>query len=535
MPDDSSGFRRRLRSVLNVRERLRRRPPLLRSADVDVIALQLPAEVLAYIFALLDFDNRLTATHICQKWRASSLAFPADLWSSVRTIGLHRDAFRAQLERSQGVPLTVAIFCFSKGRGFFKTSLDDLLTHMRHVRHLAIRLDFQQGSKRRDPFKGYGAALVDFLRAANAPILQTLVLDIGSRRYGDDITLPQDLFRRSAPLLRTVVLRGTILLPPTCPAVVDVKHLSLSLKTEKDVEVLERLCSFAHLQDLCIDSSHAGWDTSIWRVPAEPVLLLRSLHYVGPIFSSVGDIIATYSSLRLANFLCMSYYEGVFAQTLPPHGEGCAQMAVYRLASGIPGFDIRVQQDDGRYVSITGVPQHGFLAGDLFTHVQDLTLAEAWLLDQQTELVLPNVRRLTVILMHLHDVCHLFVADGGYARGAGLFSGAREARFAICPRLETLVIAAGERLLQRWAISPLELLLFVQCGLAFGTPTIPRLVLRGVELLAHLPAMHAQLMDMVDEVHIEDPLPAHHLEDAARHDALWSLDGLFEIGFWSRC
>lgn len=492
--------------------------PATSTLPPEAIASLLPAELLASVFALLDFNERIQSSHVCCNWRTASLSFPAELWSSIKTTGQRRGVFRAQLERARHVPVSVTISGVSTRKNLFADVLKHLVLHMPHTRHLAVTL--KKSSDRFNCSKTDRAALVQFLRLTRAPALETLAVCVNGDTWEPDdyVALPQDLFRVSAPRLRTVILGGTLHLPTVCPVTASVANLSLSLYTTNGDECLERLSIFPRLENVRINDGNTLFSD---RPPTSsgPALTLRSLYYNG---WSLGPWLSRAVSLRSAESLWMSHYPGVFYDTLPAHDNFYADLAIHPAGSSY--FRAQVLLDDGRYIGVTAIPAWEPFDFNILARVQRLALPEALISSSEFEVALPNVHALTIILMPHDPLGH----TPPLARRSGLFNGERDARVFNCPHLSTLTIAAQEiawgypsAINARWTISSAELAYIIQCGLTFDTPRLPLLMLRGVELLRHLPAIHSQLLDMVDEIRIDGTKLPTTLDGAHRAEDFW--------------
>lgn len=94
---------------------------------------RLPAEVSCSIFEQLSFAERISATHICKRWRRIALGH-GWLWSRIRC----RDAgtLATLLERSHGVPVDVQVTDISPSN--YEEIVSLIGAHLGHLRLLAL-------------------------------------------------------------------------------------------------------------------------------------------------------------------------------------------------------------------------------------------------------------------------------------------------------------------------------------------------------------------------------------------------------------
>lgn len=284
------------------------------------LASQLPADVLLLVFSQLDYGDRVSTTHVCSHWRYASLAFPSELWSYVATKGRAR-SFYAQLERAGNVPLTISIHCTTRHSYLLRDALKALAPRMSHVRHLAITLERRHTRiKSLEKYEPSVTVLMGFLRQTEAPILQALALCIRPDHWSqevDSVALPQDLFRGSAPQLRTLMLKGQYHLPEMCPAISNIVNLSLSLKANQTIGDLtfRRLRMFLRLENLCLDRTDMAYIDG-GPHPGLP-LHVRTLRIVGE-----GQGLRHRVSLTSPASIWKQYSRGIFADVVPPTSSG---------------------------------------------------------------------------------------------------------------------------------------------------------------------------------------------------------------------
>ncbi|KZV99591.1 hypothetical protein EXIGLDRAFT_724609 [Exidia glandulosa HHB12029] len=482
------------------------------SIVVTSIGAQIPPEILFIVFSLLDFDDRLRASHTCSSWCFAAQAYP-QLWASIVTKGRRRGAFAYWLERARHVPLTIALSCRSY-RCFFQESLQHLVQHMPRVKVLAIAVD--KGIHKGNCGQYNAAALTQFLCSARALALEsfTLVVRAGS------IALPEELFALNAPHLRSLGLQGGISIPRVCPAVALVSTLSISLKFSDDQapETIDHLRIFSSLAHLRTDDLSA--QTLPSGGPGTP-LHLQSLWFIG---RCLGPWLSEHAHLNRVPSLWMSHYPGIFGDIMPPHGSQCARIAVYPSGSK-SRIDVQALLHDGRYLSVTNDPLRHRLNSNQFTSVEQLTIPSDWIIFAGTsEVELPCLRTLTIALVSVGDSPPL---------NSSLFSGVGERRVLNCPLLNTLVIAtqlsrygrSATTSAVRCTISYGHVFPLITRTLQFTTEKLSVLKLRGVELDPS--SAEDRLHTLVDDIQTDkNPLPWHWMDGAHRPNDVWDMPHL---------
>ncbi|EJD39796.1 hypothetical protein AURDEDRAFT_171067 [Auricularia subglabra TFB-10046 SS5] len=154
--------------------------------------LVLPTELLNDCFRQLDFDDRLTVSHVSRAWRRIALCDPL-LWNHTTTLGRYRRANAAKLRelliRSDPWPFSVTAassFAFpSIPRKFFRV----LLIHMHRMEHLTLL--------------SLPSEMIQVLFGYDAPILRSFIWGAG----GEKCSLPMGWGLKHAPVLETLCLK----------------------------------------------------------------------------------------------------------------------------------------------------------------------------------------------------------------------------------------------------------------------------------------------------------------------------------------
>lgn len=206
----------------------------------------LPAELLSTVFHQLPADtDRLRVSQACRQWRAVAHD-DATLWTE-QTLAHAGDAavacFGPRLDLTKGAPLTLDLSLrdhrsnprlLSEAR--IPALAETLGRHMHHVRELKTKLHTRVDAER------FLAAL-----SVEAPDLETLHLVNLSGSGAGALALPADMFKGSAPRLRTAVLERFALPPdvesiPSWRAVQDLAYNAPDRFNPTDIDVLMRSC-----------------------------------------------------------------------------------------------------------------------------------------------------------------------------------------------------------------------------------------------------------------------------------------------------
>ncbi|KZV89304.1 hypothetical protein EXIGLDRAFT_838612 [Exidia glandulosa HHB12029] len=162
----------------------------------------LPAEIFIDILSWTTFDDVVSATHVCQFWRATALS-NASLWASMinrHTPFSYLTPSEDFLNRTKDTPLDLNL------RIRRPPSVEVLEKHLRHTRSLTLSVDYD--------FGGMGTSnnvitLLLYALRHPAPLLEQLSLSFehpASR--GEFPSIPIDLFAGMAPRLHTVTAVG---------------------------------------------------------------------------------------------------------------------------------------------------------------------------------------------------------------------------------------------------------------------------------------------------------------------------------------
>ncbi|KZV98569.1 hypothetical protein EXIGLDRAFT_746571 [Exidia glandulosa HHB12029] len=166
-------------------------------------ATRVVPEIMCEIFAYLSFEDRISTSHVCHKWRDASLAFPARLWSTVPDTTRLRD-MESLLARTgaRGLPVDL-MRVYRDGSDQIPSDFGAkiIASHMFHIRTLKLCMgacSFDQVCK-----------LADALHTA-APLVRTFcLLSLPYNANEDRMFLAwQNVFAGNAPLLQHVELHN---------------------------------------------------------------------------------------------------------------------------------------------------------------------------------------------------------------------------------------------------------------------------------------------------------------------------------------
>ena len=157
-----------------------------------------PSEVLAGIFSLLSIrawnegegiSAWIHVTHVCRRWRETALNYPP-LWTHINftkltSVGMAETLFRAKLG-----PLHLEAHLRKRSANRFEVIGRKLTDHISHTRHLRI--------------SGCDPSIVIKWLITPTPDLESLTL---SYTGADHVTVPDNLFKCTAPSLTTLQLR----------------------------------------------------------------------------------------------------------------------------------------------------------------------------------------------------------------------------------------------------------------------------------------------------------------------------------------
>ncbi|KZV98571.1 hypothetical protein EXIGLDRAFT_832126 [Exidia glandulosa HHB12029] len=109
--------------------------------EAHSLVSRVPPEVLCSIFSYLSLGERISASHVCHSWRNASLAFPANLWSSIPSTS-RLNVMGPLLARTAALDIPVDLMGVHLDDYSRAVQISDLLkSHMHHIRTLRISID----------------------------------------------------------------------------------------------------------------------------------------------------------------------------------------------------------------------------------------------------------------------------------------------------------------------------------------------------------------------------------------------------------
>ncbi|EJD39771.1 hypothetical protein AURDEDRAFT_128106 [Auricularia subglabra TFB-10046 SS5] len=296
------------------------------SASNDLI-WSIPDEILALSFTFLPFSDRISASHVSQRWRRIALAHPA-IWAHLHFIGVtppkKLKLIRMALSRSGCHPVDLDLIIHTDRSGILEECLRH---HMHHIR--TVDGDLPRGS---------------FPLSLCAPSLETLTgLDY-------HVDLPNDFLGGKCGRLCTLRSRS-ISLPTTCPALSTVQSLILDGPVNPEsAQTFRRLfCLFPNLRSLCLDDLQHDFVNFLPQGPAPASLASLTLESFNPNY----DVTPHYNAWRTDNLRDVSLrHDPHVAAHLDQLFSGAIRLTV-AIDSFLDSIDVVADCPGGRTHSIS--------------------------------------------------------------------------------------------------------------------------------------------------------------------------------------
>lgn len=201
---------------------------------------------------------------------------------------------------------------------------------------------------------------------APAPILRSLDISLNMYLPDEDdwseqpiATLPSNLFAGNAPMLSSVVFRGTVCLPMRCKALNNVTVLRLRFETRgattRELSALDGLCPNLRALDMYSDEQPA--------LPSTPSSLklsslsIRIRAYQQPAEVAAERILRHFSYQTIRSVTC-SYFAGWFDRFWPPDTQD--RSGPYTLSKP-DRFSLTVVDKAERSITVVGIPRNAAL------------------------------------------------------------------------------------------------------------------------------------------------------------------------------
>ncbi|KZV99581.1 hypothetical protein EXIGLDRAFT_724604 [Exidia glandulosa HHB12029] len=435
---------RTLRRALNVQGPSKHLQDSGHNEGSSVTPWSLPPELLCSIFLLLDYEDRLVASHVCKYWRDVSFSYPAALWSTITTCGLVKGAVRAHLERARDAP-ELSVRVYSQTLRTLVECIHELSSHMPRVRHLAIVV--AHAGRPRNVITAAlahhdasNAMVEDALRGLAAPALHSLIL---AGRNLDDISILGE-FLGGAPNLRALNVSGSFrLTPEACRNVTGVETLVISVHKGRlwaTAECIPALPQLRHLH-VTILREPGTTDLIVSQTPLSSFApSLQSLYVVG---NSYVPAFARRFSLRAVRSLRLDYQAGILEDIV----RSDTTMSGYVNVSLVDS-----KSRDGASIFISSFPtRSAAMPHEIFESAREVTLSESWLLTYQDVPHLGTVEILTLVLgSNYSEPRPLMQSHAFETAPPTLFSVEPMRPVFDCPSLATLILEARPEILTRY-------------------------------------------------------------------------------------
>ncbi|KZV90772.1 hypothetical protein EXIGLDRAFT_720085 [Exidia glandulosa HHB12029] len=469
---------------------------------------RLPAELLAIIFARLDYYDRISPSHVCRIWRSISLSFPSALWSNITSSCTVTGALREKLHRSQGVPVQLVV---RPKFWLVEDTIWAVVEHLAHIESLDIHLDDDS-----IPSEADTAAAVSVVQAlrAPAPLLTTLRINIDDNfsceippPHSQSMYLPFDLFAGNAPRLRRLYIGVGFVVPSYCAALRTLTHLDC---TCKDVAsgVLESLDqSFPNLQTLVLSYLYC-----------HGVLLRPSRLQLEQFELMTWDrLVVDHFGIPRIKHVGTFPYDGWFDDFSAACGDdGPGQLTGCALCFDHLHFKVWDDATGNSFYlwHIGSFSFHRDVAYPprLWDNLQSFVVNETAIVKNEFPL-LPQMQHLNVIVL---DALQYY--DARYPRSStGVFVVTRDLDPIRCPALRTLTIARldpGARVGHEvdrlddsrvyMALACEDVANFIRTSLQFDTPRLQSLMFLGVDIIFDTESCFVALVEAADVVQVRE-------------------------------
>ncbi|KZW02970.1 hypothetical protein EXIGLDRAFT_828751 [Exidia glandulosa HHB12029] len=471
---------------------------------------RLPTDLLASIFEeFLPLSDCIAITHVCQAWRDLLLCHSPLSWSAIDGKGLPRGALAELLSRSASADLRLKVCIDSEN---WEESSICIHTHLWRCTYLKVTVTENVSTE------GAHALLEGLCRPA--PRLRTF------KFFDDYLRLNAlqsgSLFDGQAPNLRLLKFCADIRQIGHGDIFRNVTRLVFARPLETTIEDVAYIAScFPQLQALAIDLD--DWKTSTSPEGAVPVVLPASLTDLLIIWTnSSSDPLPLLSRLEHRSIPRLQVrhrylpdaeaVEELLQQVLP--SKNLASMSLY--PSGIETSLNLILSDKGKDFAlndervVTRIPRWTRPRG--FDRITSLALGESVFVVHEDNVSLPLLTQLTILMLE-RDEYAMFAEDSAF-----LWPRSQDESLTFsCPELRLLRIRAGAA--DNTCVAPEVIHEFATCHLEYAAPSLQRLELCGVDLLAHVPGEVAKLVALADDFQIVPARP-------------WELWGVEDICSW---
>ncbi|KZV85555.1 hypothetical protein EXIGLDRAFT_699391 [Exidia glandulosa HHB12029] len=468
--------------------------------------LLLPAELLLAVFAHLPLASRITATHVCWRWRDAALAAPALLWSQIVSKGSRPGALEAQLARAGNVKIDLQLVVPEHG---YEIMVAAAAEHLHKVRSLSYSasIDGYFASRR---IAGWKECVVGLL---SCPVPTLEVLHIGLL-YDQ---LPTPLFSGQCPKLRHVSLRSTSFKTPyvVVPSVTLLEYSSYTLDRGKLRAIASMFTSTTALR-LHYASHHDLLTTDTSMLDLFPSLEYLSVQLTGT-RDSVRSSKILFELLRHKDIRTIEIHSQVLSKrdddfmllvgTLVDALQ-TPQQLTFASVGDFCTVAVRLTDSRGFSRMLRSYPCNSLLIEPVLSHITTLEVTEIDAIPNFVGVRLPFLHTLTVYL--LFPVSHT-VDD--IAELSIFLPAPRQPQAIDCPMLRRLRLSTlvSKDICPSYGgiptLSPEMICDFVQQCLRTSRPLLDVLSFHGVVILQHVPENVAAMLLLAQDVQFH-PAPS---------------------------
>ncbi|KZV87666.1 hypothetical protein EXIGLDRAFT_723426 [Exidia glandulosa HHB12029] len=460
-------------------------------ADHRPCTRRLPPEVLCTIFELLNFGDRVLATHICRYWRETSLNAPATLWSHIVTHGRKSGVFLAQLERARSVPVYIRAEPAEK---LIAETMLAIQLHMAHIVELSVTCTGNNGVDGIP--RGIALLILDALRRP-APLLTDLSLTVFDETFMDETLshcVPEDFLGENAPLLQNIYLCGSLHVPARCDAFQAVTVVNYDAHAPPSgMSLVEFDQLFPSLEEL--DFCGQGFTIP----PGVRSVHAGRLRFLGSLTDDLPAACFTYYGCHEIPRVFCGYIDGWDWLDFFLCG---GRREVRALCIGSGGRHWKIFDTEDRAFDVINLIPSSWPQPSSMRSLTALCLLEVDLTEGNVQFVppLPTVSSLTIILLP-------YTGPWGepYAEPPNIFTWPFCVAEIHVPSLRKLQLAqcgANGRAdcFLPAVVAPDDIIRFINACLVFDASRLDEVVLRQVDLYAGIPSAIGELLERVASV-----------------------------------
>ncbi|KZW03127.1 hypothetical protein EXIGLDRAFT_701690 [Exidia glandulosa HHB12029] len=472
----------------------------------------LPDELLCNIFVYLEFAERITSTHVCQRWRAVSLDAPGQLWNEVASSARRLGVLEHVLARAGTVPVSLALSVTDYNVEEVATALTQ---HLGHCKVLRLQIMGEIGDRR-------ARQLVQAM-STSAPLLERFALFDPLVYVTNSFTGNGSLFAGYAPRLLWLKLEGEIGLLRKAPALRSVRHFvyQSGVIVENDVTAAAEISP--NLLDVGFQFGVCAFDPpSPFAITFPPNIQTVTLVLDGGAESRLSACLPplNLSGLKRVTVTCcvsfLAEQESLDMLLLVLEKLALVPHQMYLSSYSLDDSAMFVITGrDGRSAEFNYI--HPSISPSILLHLTVLEVLESsWNVVAHWPPA-PVLQELKIVLIAPAFYDPPFVI--------GMFVEVRRELVLHCPALQTLSISTrrrGDPALNGFIMSipPESLLLFVQHQLQTDKERIPLLKLCGLQIAVHHIDLLARVFHLFDDVQFE---PGH------ADDALTPIEQLLDM------